>query len=209
MAAPSPGTVNCPLCRTEIPVGARFCGECGQPLVAGDSLTGMSRDSLTGMSGLSLPAGMVRVPLVHGRAEAPVSAPATTDFPAAGGAEPSMAPTPAAAPAAPEPVPLPSPGTTPAQAVPLGTTEPAPAEPATGYEELATLDVEVDEELEEADTHFQFVEVDVLLRRGRFEEALERLFSVHGAPPGDPRLAERLGTIARDLGRGAAQRPAR
>jgi hypothetical protein len=132
-----------------MPRGARFCGECGQPLDGSDSFVVDSNPSM--------PAGMIHVPLVHGHTAAQ---PPTT-----------------------------------------GVAREAKEEPS-----LGTLQVDIDVEVEQADAHFQLVEVDALVRRGNHEAALRRLLELHGLPPGDPQLAERLEQLGRDLGRAAAAR---
>jgi tetratricopeptide (TPR) repeat protein len=132
-----------------MPRGARFCGECGQPLDGSDSFVVDPNPSM--------PAGMFRVPLVHGHTAAQ---PPTT-----------------------------------------GVAREAEEEPS-----LGTLEVDIDLEVEQADAHFQLHEVDALVRRGQHDKALQRLLDVHGLPPGDPQLSERLEQLGRDLGRGAAAR---
>jgi tetratricopeptide (TPR) repeat protein len=92
-------------------------------------------------------------------------------------------------------------GHTTAQPPTTGTAREAQEEPS-----LGTLEVDIDVELEQADAHFQLVEVDALVRRGNLEAALRRLLEVHGLPPGDAQLSERLEQLSRDLGRASAAR---
>jgi tetratricopeptide (TPR) repeat protein len=138
-----------------MPQEARFCGACGQPLGAGAEIPA---------SRMSLPAGMMQVPLLHGPAAEPPRA------------SPASLPPPAPA-------------------------SPAPAPPVLEPEEVA-LDVELDE----AERHFQLVEVDALTRRGRFEDALRVLACVRSLPRDDPRMVERFTALGRDLGQALVAR---
>jgi hypothetical protein len=189
MAPAATSEVRCPLCRAELPAGAKFCGACGQPLDGTDSLLSTSR--------MSLPDGMVRVQLIHGPTPGllvpSLAAPAVPPaFAASTGAVPAPPPPPA------EPAAPPREPSTPPH-------EPS-APPVAGYTELGSLDVEVDQELEDADAHFQLVEVDALARRGKYIDAVNRLLSVHGLPPGDPRLTGRLARLGREMGQAVAAR---
>jgi hypothetical protein len=191
--------LSCPGCGEQLPDGARFCGACGRPtegpaagmqvcplcratLPEGACFCGACGQPLTddasdaAPSRMSFPAGMVRVPLVHH------------------GLPPDAA---AAAPRGSLPPPRRLPAPPPPGDAPVLEAEALVEEP----EPAAEFEVELDE----ADGHFQLVEVDGLVRRGQPEEALDRLLALHGLPPGDARVLERLERLGGDLGRRAAE----
>ncbi|MBI4914661.1 MAG: zinc ribbon domain-containing protein [Acidobacteria bacterium] len=193
LAAPTPGTIVCPLCRTEIPAGARFCGECGQPLGSGDSLSGLSS--------FSMPAGMLRVPLVHGPFAAAPSLPLPSQPPPA--VAPLAAPSSVAAADAAEP---PVAGYTELAAPEAEEESAEEIEPellADGEPEVEPA-IELDVEVAEADGQLEFAGVDELVQRGHLEEALARLSAMPGFAPREPPFGRRLETLAHELGRAAA-----
>jgi hypothetical protein len=190
---PPPGLVACPLCRTEVPVEARFCGACGQPLG--------SSASFAVSSNVSMPEGMIAVPLLQGLmprlAEAqPVVRRALLEEPFADvdviadvDVDLEVAPAPKAGAA------------------------------QDGYLELAApaIDAEDDDrtggagsgafgEAPEADNlEFELSGIDDMASRGKREQALAQLLAVPGLAREDPRRQQRLETLGRELGESFAE----
>lgn len=179
LAAPSPGMVACPLCRTEVPEQARFCGACGQPL-------GTSNSAFLDPAP-SMPAGMIRVPLLHGRREAPAAPPAVPPPPLRDVTPVGCGGTQADA--------------TDATLELVEEAEPTGSAPAGRFEEFA---VEVD--LDDEETTVRLAEADAFAARGDFERAARLLLEAHGPRPADPRVRERLAQFATEIGRRAAER---
>jgi len=179
LAAPSPGMVVCPLCRTEVPEQARFCGACGQPL-------GTSPSAFLDPAP-SMPAGMTRVPLLHGHREARVAPPVVPPPPRRDETPIGRRGTEA------------DEGDGPRELVEEA--EPTGSAPAGRFEEFA-VPVDLDDE----ETTVRLAEADAFAARGDFERAARRLLEAHGPRPADPRVRERLAQFATELGRRAAER---
>lgn len=179
LTAPSPGTVICPLCRTEVPEQARFCGACGQPLGSSASMFVEPNPSM--------PAGMLRVPLVHGLAQRPAGPPAVPPPPLRDGTPVVSSEAEVEA--------------TEATLELVEEAEPTGETPAARFEEFA---VEVD--LDDEETTLRLADADGIAAGGDFERAARWLLETHGPRPADPRVRERLAQFGEQLGRRVAER---